>query len=681
LFQIRPERSWLYRFPLLAAGLMVCVLALSSKASAGAPVTDLPNSQPPEATTASTPLTPPLCPSGFVQVASPNAPPNSGLLELGFSGPLDGWAAGYTLTTGTNPSIPSGAGTLIEHWNGVNWSIVPSPNQGPSRNHLWSILPLSPDDAWAVGAGNSVGFDASLIMHWDGTAWTLTPHPNTSTTESYLRDLYAFAPDDIWSMGMYNDGSSARTLLLHWNGTAWSQVAVPAIPAANFYSEAFTAFGEDDMWIVGYHGPGYPNLSTTTLHWDGTVWTQIPSPNPGSPKSALGGVSGVASDDVWAIGGYSGSDGAGERNLSIHWDGTQWTSVPIISPGTGNNALQEVLALAPDDVWAVGMYQATPDAQFQNQVLHWDGVSWEMIESEHPGDESRLYDIVVEGDTLWVSGFYMENGERKTLIEKLNMDCPRPTKTPTSTSTPTSTNTPTNTPTATNTPTSTPTPCTVQFEDVPSDSPFYPFVRCLACKGIIGGYPCGGAGEPCQSGGDPYFRPSRLVTRAQLSKILSQSAGFSESIPAGQQTFEDVPPGGSFYVYVERLANRDVMGGYQCGILFDEPCNASMRPYFRPLNNATRGQVSKMISNVADFHDSVPTGEYTFADVTDEHPYHLYVERWLANRPGAISGYPCGGDKEPCDDRSRPYFRPNALLTRGQLSKVAANTFFPNCNP
>ncbi|HEY0070144.1 MAG TPA: hypothetical protein VGE04_09280, partial [Chloroflexia bacterium] len=61
--------------------------------------------------------------------------------------------------------------------------------------------------------------------------------------------------------------------------------------------------------------------------------------------------------------------------------------------------------------------------------------------------------------------------------------------------------------------------------------------------------------------------------------------------------------------------------------------------------------------------------------------YHLYVERWLANRPGAVSGYPCGGHDEPCDDRHRPYFRPNDLLTRGQTSKIAANTFFPNCVP
>ena len=38
---------------------------------------------------------------------------------------------------------------------------------------------------------------------------------------------------------------------------------------------------------------------------------------------------------------------------------------------------------------------------------------------------------------------------------------------------------------------------------------------------------------------------------------------------------------------------------------------------------------------------------------------------------GIVSGYACGGPGEPCDARRRPYFRPYANVTRGQLSKIA----------
>jgi hypothetical protein len=37
---------------------------------------------------------------------------------------------------------------------------------------------------------------------------------------------------------------------------------------------------------------------------------------------------------------------------------------------------------------------------------------------------------------------------------------------------------------------------------------------------------------------------------------------------------------------------------------------------------------------------------------------------------GIISGYPCGGPGEPCDEQNRPYFRPGDTATRGQISKM-----------
>jgi hypothetical protein len=229
--------------------------------------------------------------------------------------------------------------------------------------------------------------------------------------------------------------------------------------------------------------------------------------------------------------------------------------------------------------------------------------------------------------------------------------------------------------------TATPTACTLQFTDVPPTNTFYPFVRCLACQGIISGYPCGGVGEPCNADNDPYFRPNNPVTRGQLAKIVSESAGFDDEIPPSQWTFTDVPYGSTFWVWVERLANREVMAGYVCGGP-NEPCDDQNRPYFRPNNGATRGQLTKIVSNAAGFNDTIPPTQYTFTDVQPNHTFWVFVERLLLNRPDVMSGYVCGTvPSEPCDAQNRPYFRPNNPLTRGQTSKIVANTFFPNCNP
>lgn len=195
---------------------------------------------------------------------------------------------------------------------------------------------------------------------------------------------------------------------------------------------------------------------------------------------------------------------------------------------------------------------------------------------------------------------------------------------------------------------------------------------------MIGGYQCGGEGEPCNGSSDPYFRPNNAVTRGQLAKIVSQSAGFDDSVPGTQQTFEDVPPASTFWLYVERLATRSVMSGYTCGGS-GEPCGTSSLPYFRPASNATRGQFTKIVSNAAGFSDVIPRGQYTFADVPETNPFHIFVERLLLNRPGAMSGYTCGDPGEPCDGQSRPYFRPANNVTRGQTAKIATNIFFPGC--
>jgi hypothetical protein len=134
------------------------------------------------------------------------------------------------------------------------------------------------------------------------------------------------------------------------------------------------------------------------------------------------------------------------------------------------------------------------------------------------------------------------------------------------------------------------------FQDVPVGSTFHLYIGRLASRGYITGYPCGLPGELCVPPDNlPYFRPNANATRGQISKIVSNSAGFSD--PVSGQTFEDVPIGSVFYDFVERLASRGVMGGYPCGG-FEEPCvPPENRPYFRPFNNATRGQTAKIVAN------------------------------------------------------------------------------------
>ena len=98
--------------------------------------------------------------------------------------------------------------------------------------------------------------------------------------------------------------------------------------------------------------------------------------------------------------------------------------------------------------------------------------------------------------------------------------------------------------------------------------------------------------------------------------------------------------------------------------------------FFRPNNNATRGQISKIVSNSAGFSDP-PAGQIL------RYCPRLYIYDFIQRlvSRGVISGYTCGGQGEPCNPPfGRPYFRPNNNATRGQTTKIVANTFLPGCD-
>jgi S-layer family protein len=101
------------------------------------------------------------------------------------------------------------------------------------------------------------------------------------------------------------------------------------------------------------------------------------------------------------------------------------------------------------------------------------------------------------------------------------------------------------------------------------------------------------------------------------------------------------------------------------------------RPYFRPGANVTRGQTAKIVASAAGL-PAPPPGQWTFQDVPQGSTFWQWIESLSSS--GAISGYPCGGDGEPCvPPENRYYFRPGNNVTRGQSAKIVANTFFPGC--
>ena len=279
--------------------------------------------------------------------------------------PTEAWAVG-NVTLGANP------GQIIEKWNGTEWNLFPNPTLLPnSQGDLFAITSTSATDIWAVGnlvqdLSNGVTLSYNLFEHWNGTSWTPT-FINNPTFEA-LTSVSEDATNDAWAVGWVSPESDASngTLAIHWNGTSWTAVATPEnVGEGPNQLNAVVALTPDNAWAVGYSTPGLAGQSATLtliLHWDGTTWSIVPSPNVGpnsnNQSNRLLGITVNSADDIYAFGSYFAAGGSGHQmTLLLHWDGTSWKIAPSPNPTKGNfldDLLFAGVVPSPGNVWIFG---------------------------------------------------------------------------------------------------------------------------------------------------------------------------------------------------------------------------------------------------------------------------------------------------------------------------------------
>jgi hypothetical protein len=75
--------------------------------------------------------------------------------------------------------VLAGFTTGQKHWNGTSWTVIPSANPPRSSgDYLRAVSEVAPTDFWAVGNDDINGFFGTLVEHWNGTAWSVVPSPN-----------------------------------------------------------------------------------------------------------------------------------------------------------------------------------------------------------------------------------------------------------------------------------------------------------------------------------------------------------------------------------------------------------------------------------------------------------------------------------------------------------------------
>ena len=338
---------------------------------------------------------------------SPEAP-GLELSAISGTGPSDLWSVG-----GFYPSPSTAQQTLVEHWNGLQWSVTPSPNLPASPigvgDVLDGVVAVSPSDTWAVGNAGIALYPSSpadvaypgtgtLIENWNGSAWGIVAAPDL-TPDDELSAVSATGPDDVWAVGTAFDlptgliqGVSVP-LVEHWDGSQWSIVqflgpglnpfdseTIAALNAAensgqpNSYESAsltgVDAISANDVWVSGYLSQVVDMNQTGVVtsfmaQWNGSGWTTIDVPGlhgtelGTTPNEMLNAVGGSAASGVWAVG-----SAAPEGTLVVRTFGAGLTV--FSSPQTGSSGtFNAVAVVSSNDAWAVG-----------DSISRWNGHVW-----------------------------------------------------------------------------------------------------------------------------------------------------------------------------------------------------------------------------------------------------------------------------------------------------------------
>jgi hypothetical protein len=182
----------------------------------------------------------------------------------------DAWAVGTAINS---------ANSLVEHWDGKQWSIVSSPAFAGGGGGA-AISADSSNDVWAVGG--------STTLHWNGTSWSRVP----ATGLVGLTSVTALSPTNVWAVGIIRQRHGIP-VIEHWDGTSWSIVSSPdPNPNVTGNLSGIAAISANDIWAVGNAAGWFSE------HWDGTSWSIIN----GRTAGELFGVTALSNGTVVAVG-------------------------------------------------------------------------------------------------------------------------------------------------------------------------------------------------------------------------------------------------------------------------------------------------------------------------------------------------------------------------------------------
>lgn len=131
-------------------------------------------------------------------------------------------------TTGSNGI----EGALAEAWNGTKWALQSARHRVATTNGaLLGVSCLSTTSCTAVGTDTNSSGEHTLVESWNGTNWSIQPSPNEPKGQgSALFSVACLGTSSCIAAGLYVSTSvihQADALAEAWNGTKWTLQPTP----------------------------------------------------------------------------------------------------------------------------------------------------------------------------------------------------------------------------------------------------------------------------------------------------------------------------------------------------------------------------------------------------------------------------------------------------------------------
>lgn len=317
-------------------------------------------------------------PDSAVIVPSPNSGPTDQNVLNSVSCASKTWCVAVGQWQGD-----SAVQTLALSWDGTDWTRVVTPNTSPTdENSLMSVSCVSASSCIAVGWYDESGTERTLILSWDGIAWSRVVSPNSAPGElNNLWGVSCVSAVSCTAVGYYDSAGSGQPLVLSWDGINWTMVPSPAAEVGESkWLTSVSCFSATSCTAVGSYSPGGAVRQTLVLSWDGTIWSQVPSPNVDPlERNRLNSVSCASRSSCVAVGYYR--VGSIDETVVLAWDGAAWTrsTTPDVS---GDDGLESVSCDSASSCVAVGY--TTVSSANETLVLTWDGTVWTRLASPNP---------------------------------------------------------------------------------------------------------------------------------------------------------------------------------------------------------------------------------------------------------------------------------------------------------